>query len=115
SNHSASDIMELYGVPRERIAIVSPAVGPEFFPIVDPALRTAVKARYGIDRDAFVLSCGGAEPRKNIVRLIEAFGRAPKLRETMNLVVVGGMGRGAESIYEAVSRAGLQEVVIFPG
>ncbi len=115
SSHSAADIVELYGVPRERIAIVSPAVGPEFSPVAEPAVIGAVKARYGIHRDAYVLSGGGAEPRKNIVRLIEAFGRAPKLRETINLVVVGGMERGAESIYEAVSRAGLHEAVIFPG
>jgi glycosyltransferase involved in cell wall biosynthesis len=115
SSHSAADIVELYGVPQERIAIVSPAVGPEFAPVAEPAVIAAVKARYGIHWDAYVLSGGGAEPRKNIVRLVEAFGRAPKLRETMNLVVVGGMERGAESIYEAVSRAGLQEEVIFPG
>jgi glycosyltransferase involved in cell wall biosynthesis len=33
----------------------------------------------------------------------------------MNLVVVGGMERGAEPILEAVRRARLQEAVIFPG
>jgi glycosyltransferase involved in cell wall biosynthesis len=115
SSHSAKDIVELYGVPRGRIAIVSPAVSPEFYPVADPAVALEVKARYGIRRGAFVLSGGGAEPRKNIVRLIEAFGRAPKLREAMNLVVVGGMERGAEPILEAVRRARLQEAVIFPG
>jgi glycosyltransferase involved in cell wall biosynthesis len=115
SAHSAADIVELYGVPRERIAIVSPAVGPEFSPVSDPAIRAAVRARYGISREGFVLSGGGTEPRKNIPRLIEAFGRAPRLREKFNLVVVGGMERGAEPIREAVRRAGLESAVIFPG
>src|SRR5437870_5263399 len=98
SAHSAKDIVELYGVPRERIAIVSPAVGPEFYPVVDPAVQASVKAHYGIRCQAFVLSGGGTEARKNIVGLIEAFGRAPRLREKLNLVVVGGMGRGGEPI-----------------
>jgi len=115
SSHSAADIVELYGVPRERIAIVSPAVGPEFAPVAEPAVIVAVKARYGIHRDAYVLSGGGAEPRKNIVRLVEAFGRAPRLRDTMHLVVVGGMDRGAEAIRAAIGRAGLEPAVVFPG
>jgi glycosyltransferase involved in cell wall biosynthesis len=115
SAHSASDIVELYGVPRQRIVIVSPAVGPEFYPVVDPAVRASVKARYGIRREAFVLSGGGTESRKNIVGLIEAFARAPRLREKLNLVVVGGMGRGEEAIRSAVHRAGLEEAAIFPG
>jgi glycosyltransferase involved in cell wall biosynthesis len=90
-------------------------VGPEFYPVVDPAVQASIKARYGIRREAYVLSGGGTEPRKNIVGLIEAFGRAPRLREKLNLVVVGGMCRGAEAIREVIRRARLEEVVIFPG
>src|SRR5437773_3739949 len=56
SGRSASDIVELYSVPRERIAIVSPAVGQEFYPVHGPAVLATVKARYGIRRGAFVLS-----------------------------------------------------------
>src|SRR2546425_2751983 len=115
SAHSAKDIVELYGMPRERIALVSPAVSPEFYPVHDPVIREQARACYGIRREGFVLSGGGAEPRKNIARLVESFGRATRLRETMNLVVVGGMGRGAEPILDAVRRARLEEAVIFPG
>jgi len=114
SEHSAKDIVELYGVPRERIAIVSPAVGSEFYPVNDPAVHASFKARYGIRRGAFVLSGGGTELRKNIVGLIEAFGRAPRLREKLNLVVVGGMDHGAEAIREVVGRTGLEAAVVFP-
>jgi len=115
SANSAKDIMELYGVPPERIAVVYNAVSPEFYPVLDPAIMEQVRARYGIRREGFVLSGGGAEPRKNIARLVEAFGRATRLREKLNLVVVGGMDRGAEPILEAVRRARLEEAVIFPG
>src|SRR5439155_13534768 len=73
SAHSAADIVELYEVPRERIAVVPPAASPEFYKVVNPAALASVKARYGIQREAFALSAGGAEPRKHIVGLIEAF------------------------------------------
>jgi glycosyltransferase involved in cell wall biosynthesis len=115
SEHSARDIVELYGVPREKITIVSPAASPEFYPVHDPDILADVRARYGFTRAEFVLSGGGTEPRKNIVRLIEAFGLAPRLRDSLNLVVVGGMGRGAEPIREAVRREGLESAVVFPG
>ncbi|MEK9172356.1 MAG: glycosyltransferase family 1 protein [Nitrospirota bacterium] len=115
SERSAADIVELFGVPRERIAIVSPAVSPEFAPVAGSGTISAVKARYGISRDAYVLSGGGAEPRKNIAMLVEAFGRAPRLRDRMNLVVAGGMDHGADAIRKAVGRAGLESAVIFPG
>jgi len=115
SAHSAKDIVELYGMPRERIALVSPAVSPEFYPVHDPVIREQVRACYGIRREGFVLSGGGAEPRKNIARLVEAFDRAPRLRERLNLVVVGGMDRGAEAIREVVRRTKLEAAVVFPG
>jgi len=115
SEHAAKDIEELYGVLREEIAIINPAVGPEFYPEGNPAVIEAVKARYGIMRGSFILSGGGSEPRKNITRLIEAFGRAPRLRGTMNLVVIGGIERGAETIHGAVRREGLESAVVFPG
>ena len=115
SAHAARDIVGLYGIPQERIAVISNAVGPEFYPVADPVIRDSVAARYGIRRRAFILSGGGSEPRKNIALLVEAFGRAPRLRDTMNLVVVGGMDHGAEAIRAAVGRAGLESAVVFPG
>src|SRR5881409_3205148 len=115
SAHSAKDIVELYGVPRERIALVFPAVNREFYPVNDPLIVEQVRTRYGIRREGFLLSGGGSEPRKNIARLVEAFGRTSRLRETMNLVVVGGMDRVADAVREAVRHAGLGEAVIFPG
>jgi len=74
-----------------------------------------VKTRCGLQRGDFVLATGGAQPRKNIVRVIEAFGRVPELRERIHLVVVGGLERGGDALYEATARAGLQSAVVFPG
>jgi glycosyltransferase involved in cell wall biosynthesis len=114
SQHTASDIAELYGVPRERIAVVSNGAGADFYPIMDKLLVDSVKARCGIVRGDFVLATGGAEPRKNIVRVLEAFGRVPGLRDRFHLVVVGGMDRGS-GVNELVRRANLQSAVLFPG
>src|SRR5881296_3992786 len=58
SAHSAKDIVELYGVPRERIALVFPAVNREFYPVNDPLIVEQVRTRYGIRREGFLLSGG---------------------------------------------------------
>src|SRR5213594_2409582 len=68
SEQSAVDIRELYGVPRERIAVVTPAVGPEFYREDATNLVRAIRLRYGIGEGEFLLSGGGSEPRKNIAR-----------------------------------------------
>jgi glycosyltransferase involved in cell wall biosynthesis len=114
SQHTASDIAALYGVPRERIAVVMNGGGGDFYPILDKLLVDSVKARCGIVRGDFILATGGTEPRKNIARVIDAFGRVPGLRERFHLVVVGGQ-RGREALHEAVRRAKLQSAVVFPG
>src|SRR5438309_10438854 len=44
SAHSANDISELYGVPRERIAVVYNASSTEFYPVCDLPLREHVRA-----------------------------------------------------------------------
>ena len=115
SNHSASDIVELYGVPRERIAIVTPAVGPEFHSVKNGDIIQSTLSRYAIRRSRFILAGGGAEPRKNVRGLIQAFAHARELRESCHLVIVGGMGRGVEEIQEAVRVGQLESAVIFPG
>ena len=115
SQHTATDVAELYQVPRERIAVVPNGAGGDFYPITDKRVVDSVKVRCGLQRDDFVLATGGAQPRKNIVRVIEAFGRVPELRERFQLVVVGGLERGGGALYQAVARFGLQSAVVFPG
>src|SRR3989442_15048353 len=88
SAHSKKDIMELYGVPAERIAVVYNAVSSEFYPVSDPAMMVAVRARYGLRRDTFILSGGGSEPRKNIVQLVSPFGLATRLRQQLSFALV---------------------------
>jgi len=64
----------------------------------------AVAPRYGLDKP-YVLALGTLEPRKNLPRLIEAFaGLAPDLRETHELVLVGGAGWSTGDIDASIAR-----------
>jgi glycosyltransferase involved in cell wall biosynthesis len=60
--------------------------------------------RYGLSKP-YVLALGTLEPRKNLPRLIEAFaGLAPELRETHELVLVGGSGWATGEIDASIAR-----------
>jgi glycosyltransferase involved in cell wall biosynthesis len=115
SQHTAADIAELYGVTVERITVVRNGPGGDFSRVEDRARIDAVKNQYGIHGDDFILVSGGAEPRKNVGRVVEAFGRVSDLRARFKLVVLGGRERGAEALNQAVQHADLASAVVFAG
>ncbi|MFM7173577.1 MAG: glycosyltransferase family 4 protein, partial [Caldilinea sp.] len=85
-------------------------------PVTDPARLTAVRQRYAIGEGPFLLALSRLEPRKNFVRLIEAFHQARgQGRLPHRLVIGGGKGWRYEAIYQRVSDLNLHEQVHFTG
>ena len=114
SEHTRRDLDELLGVPAERVRVVYAGVEPAFAPR-PPAEVTAVRQRYGIQRP-YLLGLGTLQPRKNFVRLIEAYRLLRQERRIPHQLVIGG-GHGwlYEPILEAIEAHGLQEDVLLIG
>jgi glycosyltransferase involved in cell wall biosynthesis len=72
SEYSKRDIMEVLGVPPDRIRVVPLAPDPHFRRILDAQRLAAVRAKYGLDAQ-FVFYAGGLDSRKNVAGLIAAF------------------------------------------
>ena len=72
SAHAASEGADLLGVPRERIDVVYHGVDPAFRPL-PPDEVAAFRQRCQLP-ERFALFVGTLEPRKNLVRLVEALG-----------------------------------------
>ncbi len=96
------DLRRFYGVPEERIAVVYPG-RDETFTRVDPA---PVRARYQLP-DEYVLHVGTLQPRKNLMRLIEA---APAGRR----VLAGRPGWLAQPILERARARGVRLLEYVP-
>ena len=80
------------GAPAERVATV--AEGCDHLPPADGRGAAALLARLGVD-GPYLLSVSTLEPRKNLPRLVAAYGRArDRLPEPWPLVVVGPAGWG---------------------
>ena len=90
-------VAQLPGVDPSRVVTVHPAVPSSFGPQpVDEARRYAVE-RFGLDGD-FILHVGTVVPRKNHVRVVEAFERLRRAGFAGRLVLVGQDDRRSESI-----------------
>ncbi|MBI5064462.1 MAG: glycosyltransferase, partial [Desulfatitalea sp.] len=54
SAHTKTDIVEMFGVPDDRISVISPAVSPEFRPQNEEAAG-AIRAKFGLKKPFFLL------------------------------------------------------------
>jgi len=108
------DIIAMLGMPAKKILVVPAGVGPEYQPIADEAVLSVVRQRYHLP-ERFILHVGTLEPRKNLVRLMEALRAISAQEPETKLVLVGGKGWLYEDIFTNVERLGLAGKVIFPG
>lgn len=115
SQQTKQDVMRYLGVAEEKIRVVYCAVSPRFRPII-PSKRQSLLSKYSIQEEKYLLFVGNIEPRKNIVRLLEAYSQ---LRTqwgcSFPLILAGGQGWGNTVIYKKVEELSLQKEVRFIG
>jgi len=116
SEFSKKEILKYYNVPKDKISVVYCGVDfDRFKPLEDKELLTKVKEKYGIDKEYF-LYLGTLEPRKNLVRLVQAYAAAKREKaEFPCLVLAGGKGWMYEEIFRTVQTLGLEQDVLFTG
>jgi glycosyltransferase involved in cell wall biosynthesis len=72
SDHCKRDIIEVLGIPEERIQVIREAPAPGYRQVTDKAQIEQVRRKYGLG-ERFVLNVGGLDVRKNIAGLVGAF------------------------------------------
>ena len=115
SEFSAGELMELYGVPRERIAVIPNGVSEDFVPSRDEAAMAVVRKRLGLTSDRYILFVGGADPRKNHRVFLEASSRVRDRLEDRQLLLVGSPTHPFGSYEETAKSFGLWGRVRCPG
>jgi glycosyltransferase involved in cell wall biosynthesis len=112
SEWTKQDLVRRYGVPAEKIVVTPEAPPPGFRRLAD-APRFALPPGVA---EPFVLAVGNLEPRKNLVRLIQAFGLTVRQHGfTGQLVLVGQAHRRAGDARLAARDAGVESRVVFTG
>ncbi len=86
-------------VAQAKIVAVYPGADPDLHPVKDEAAITAVLRKYAIT-PPYLLFVSTLQPRKNLIRLIEAFTQAQTPHQ---LVLAGKVGWLAQPILEAIA------------
>ncbi len=115
SEYSARDIELLYGLPRERIAVISCGVSDDFKPTVDQSAMFKLRHRLTLPTDRFILFVGGADPRKNHQVLLRAYAQRADRLKPFCLVLVGDTVHRFGNLRETVRRCGLEGKVVCTG
>lgn len=113
SQNTKADIIKYYGVEPRRIKVIYHGVDPFFKPIDDPKALEKVRREYSKGRE-FLLFIGTLQPRKNLLRLIQAFAQAAS-NVPHSLVVVGREFWRQEKVYYAVEEWGISDRISFTG
>ncbi len=112
SEHSKRDIVTTLNVPEQKVVVTPLAAAPEFRRVRQNDV-TDIKQTYKLGR--FMLTVGTLEPRKNIVRLLQAFAALRKDNLDITLVHCGPKGWLFDDILFEAERLGIQDSVRFFG
>jgi glycosyltransferase involved in cell wall biosynthesis len=114
SESTRKDLVELTGVPEERVSVVYPAAGALFARLPEPRVARFRDERLG--GRPYILYVGTLEPRKNVDILIRAFAAVRRALDLPHLLVlVGAPGWMHESLYELARAPELKNSVRFHG
>jgi glycosyltransferase involved in cell wall biosynthesis len=108
-------IVEYFKLPGEKVEVIPFGIHEGFLVLCEPDEIKDIKRRFRIE-GPYILSVGDLHPRKNLIRLIEAF---TWLKETKKiphkLVLVGKALYQAGKIYQKASSSMVRNSIIFTG
>lgn len=113
SESSKRDLMRIYGVPGDRITVVYEAASPGFYPATAEAVAEA-KSRYGLPQ-RYLLALGTIEPRKNLMRLVDALRLLRQKDPELCLVIVGSTGWLYQDFFQHLEKLDDPRAVLLSG
>jgi glycosyltransferase involved in cell wall biosynthesis len=115
SEATRADLIRYYHVPEAKIAVVYPGRDETLAAVRDPDVLAATRARYGLV-PSYLLYVGTLHPRKNLVRLIQAFASVLDVAPAgLQLVLAGQKGWLYDEILVQVRKLGLEDRVVLTG
>lgn len=107
------DLEELFGVSPAKMRLAYNGCDSERFRPITPEAQLAIRTRY-TQSYPYLLYVGSLHPRKNPIRLLQAYDALRTLyKEPLRLVIVGRFMFGKGSFYEAYQHMRHKEEVIF--
>jgi glycosyltransferase involved in cell wall biosynthesis len=112
SEYSRQDIIDTYKIAPEKVTTIPLAAADRFRPVTDETELMRIKQKYDLPGD-FILGVGSVQPRKNLVRLIEAYSILSDKRDLPPLILVGKKAWLFEDSLKAAVEHGVEDKVRF--
>ena len=114
SNSARNDFVTRFGPPRGSVAVIHHGKSDDLQPCQDDATLKSVREKYDLPSQ-MILYVGTIEPRKNLVRLVEAFSCVAQDFPAVALVIAGMKGWMYDDLFHRVQDLGLASRILFPG
>ena len=112
SQYTQDSVAEMFQTPAERLTTVHLGLQDSFRPVALEQARQVLKQKYHINYP-YLLFVGSFVPRKNIVRVVEAFYHfRQEAKANVKLVLAGQKAWGAQEVNNTIERRQLREHVI---
>ena len=115
SEWSKRDIMRVFDVPEDKIAVTYLAADDMFVPMDKSLAVSFLKEKYDIDKN-FILYLGGFSPRKNVKSILVAFSMIYKnLSLDYKVVIIGSSKDDHQFLNKLAQSLGIGDKVVFAG
>jgi glycosyltransferase involved in cell wall biosynthesis len=114
SEYSRRDIIDTYRISPDKVTAIPLAAPTAFQRVTDSTELERVRRKYDIDGE-FILGVGSIQPRKNLVRLIEAYSQLERSRVMAPLLLVGKKAWLFEESVRAAADHSVDSKVRFTG
>ena len=113
SQATKADLVRFYGLPPSKIDVVYPGIDPTLKPISNMRQQKAIQSKYGLT-PPYLLYLGTLQPRKNLVRLVQAYAAS---QVSCQLVLAGKKGWLTQPILKTIAELPplIADKVILPG
>ena len=102
SEYSKQDIMHQFSISENHISVVPLGVDKKYFLRIEKDKKQSTLDKYNIHKN-FFLFIGTLQPRKNIIRIIEAYTQLPmEIKEENVLIIVGQNGWETDELLEKI-------------
>lgn len=106
SDFSKSEIIKYYDYPASKIYVAKPSIDRRLFYRRSEDEMRRVRLKYDIYDENYILSVGNIEPRKNYLKLVEAYMSLPvSVTRKYPLVIIGAGGWNNEAIKQKIQEA----------
>lgn len=114
SEFTKKDVVDTYNIAHEKVAVACNGCRERFRPLSDVE-KIAVKDKFANGEDYFFY-VGAIHPRKNVVRLIEAFDEFKKATKSpIKLLLAGRMAWQTGAVSEILAKVSCKNDIVFLG